>query len=177
LARRRTASHGLRTSPVSWLGGSAARLAGPLRGLPATPPGLQALRRSGLRSVVPPYSRASATASLFLSRFKSRVKQVQPAAVARLPEHEVRDDCEGPKPTVDDVCCFQARSAGVNDKTSTVLAANSHGVDRSALARRSTTHEKPVPANRAERHSRAALHAGSCLFGAAPPDRRIPPQG
>jgi len=27
---------------------------------------------------------------------------VQPDGVARLPEHEVRDDCEGPKPTVDD---------------------------------------------------------------------------
>jgi hypothetical protein len=47
---------------------------------------------------IPPYSRASATDFLLASRFDSRAEQVQPDWVARLPEHEVRGDGEGPKP-------------------------------------------------------------------------------
>jgi hypothetical protein len=51
---------------------------------------------------IPPYSRASATAFLSLASIRSRGNKCNPIEVARLPVHEVRDDCEGPKPTVDD---------------------------------------------------------------------------
>ena len=74
-------------------------MTGPVRGLPATPPGFfminQAHRRSDLRSVLPPYSRASATAFLFLPLETTRAETSATLRVARLPEHEVRGECEG----------------------------------------------------------------------------------
>jgi hypothetical protein len=51
---------------------------------------------------IPPYSRASATAFLgCLSIQAEGMNKRNPIEVARLPEHEVRCDCQGPKPTRD----------------------------------------------------------------------------
>ena len=62
---------------------------------------------------------------------------MQPDWAARLPEHEVRDDCEGARsPLVVAKCREKGRGVEVNVKNPTNLAANSHEDDRSDLARR-----------------------------------------
>jgi hypothetical protein len=86
---------------------------------------------------IPPYSRASATAFLFPLDLGRGLNKCNPIEVARLPEHEVRGDCEGLKPAVDDdVPAVNYAAPGLTRKISTTLAANSHGDDRSGLARR-----------------------------------------
>ena len=113
-----------------------------MRGLPTMTPGFpdpnganQALHRSDLRSLDSAVqSRVGDGFPVCLS-IRSRAEQAQPVWVARLPEHEVRDDCWGLKPTVEDgYAACKASDAGVNEKTSTELA-NSHGDDRLDLSR------------------------------------------
>ena len=116
---------------------------GPMRGLPATLPGFsstlagqlqvtlagvkprshpcrvgQALRRSDLRSLDSALqSRVGDGFLVPVSRFRSRTEQVRPVEVARLPEHEVRDDCEGPRPAVDgNVPRFKGAAPGLTRK-------------------------------------------------------------
>ena len=56
-----------------------------------------------------------------------RLQQAQPGEVARLPEHEVRGECKGLKPTVDDTMCrSRGRSAEVNAKNYLGCRQNAH---------------------------------------------------
>jgi hypothetical protein len=94
-----SASHGLANFAglLAWRV-NLAQIAGPVRGLPATTPGFcgsQTFRRSDLRSLDSAVQSRVGDGFLACSRLESRVEQVQPDWVARLPEHEVRGDGEG----------------------------------------------------------------------------------
>src|SRR6266699_7254179 len=79
----------LRTSPVSWLGGSSGPFeSGPLRGLPAASPSEGATGRSGLRIHL---IRLTVARRRRLTTWRFRRGRLEPAI--RLPEHEVRGEC------------------------------------------------------------------------------------
>ena len=73
-----------------------------MRGLPATTPKVLAIRRSDLRSLDSAVQ--SRVGDGFLAVPLDLVRELNkcnPMEVARLPEHEVRGDCQGLKPTSD----------------------------------------------------------------------------
>ena len=174
----------LRRSPG--LAGEFSPKCGPMRGLPVTPPGFSTVTLAGSAKrfvavtcavSIPPYSRASATAFLFASRSNRERNKCNPFRLPVFPSTKFAMIVGGRSPLWIMVCreCFCG--AGVNEKTSTELGANSHEDDRSDLSRPLAASEKAVPANRADRRLLENLHAGSCLFEAAQPGRRIPRQG
>jgi hypothetical protein len=62
----------------------------------------QAIRRSDLRSLDSAIQSRVGDGFLVMALRWSASSKRNPVRVARLPEHEVRGECEGPKPAVDD---------------------------------------------------------------------------
>lgn len=154
-----------------------ARIAGLCAAFPRRRLKYPAIRRSDLRSLDSAVQSRVGDGFLVCVSIQSRAEQVQPDSVARLPEHEVRDDCWGLKPTIGCAVPRKFCGAGVDENIATNLAANSHVGDRSGLVLRSAAYEKPVPANRVGKRLRENLRANSCPFAARRLGRHIPPRG
>jgi len=143
---------GLRTSPVSWLGGVAcklpshigvdptARCSGSLRN-----PALQSRGGDGWRS------------------FPQFLEEA-----LRLPEHEVRDDCRGATSPARGLLSAATELRGANSST-TFQAKCLRADGRWSRPPRSVASGKPVPTSHAEKRWMADRPAGIALFAIALP--------